>query len=239
MIINAQENFSECGHSNTEKRMGRPGNDTSLQAVPMRKLVDSCKRASFRLTLWEGETFNVETEKSNVKVRQNRKRQGPSGGRIVMLDIESAGELLTLQRAAFATEVFFTYPGYTDPITQTIDQLRAEFLQQDAVAVGFRQGTRLVGAARIRPMGPHAVFLYRLSVAPDKVGEGIALQVMKGALQTIREKFSNATRVEIGADGKVTWLIEWYERLGFDVFQRGTESSADEWKLVLDLPLSN
>lgn len=152
------------------------------------------------------------------------------------LGLDAAGEILTLQRAAFAVEVRFTFPNYTDPITQTLEELRAEFLDKNAVALGIRDRGRLIAALRMRPLEDGAIFFYRLSTAPDRVGEGLGRTLMQAAIDRVRDFYPQATRIEFSADGDNNWLISWYERLGFKVTVRGTENGPGEWRLAMDLP---
>jgi hypothetical protein len=65
---------------------------------------------------------------------------------ILDLGLPDAGEILTLQRAAFAQDCAVNYPGYTLPVTQTLDDLRAEMARDGAVALGIRDHGRLVAA---------------------------------------------------------------------------------------------
>ncbi|MDT0276743.1 GNAT family N-acetyltransferase [Blastococcus goldschmidtiae] len=88
---------------------------------------------------------------------------------------ENAGELLTLQRAAYATEARI----YGDPglpaMVQTLDQLAAEL----ATGPGFTAtvGTRIVGAVRGRIEGD-VLHVGRLTVAPDRQGQGIGTALL-------------------------------------------------------------
>ncbi len=79
-----------------------------------------------------------------------------------------AGELLTLQRAAFVTEAQL----YDDPrlpaLTETLEELRAAL----GLALTAREGARLVGAVRAR-VADGVLHVARLVVAPDQQGRGI------------------------------------------------------------------
>ena len=82
---------------------------------------------------------------------------------------EDAGELLTLQRAAFVTEAQL----YDDPrlpaLVETLDELRAAL---GALALAAHSGPRLVGSVRARVAGG-VLHVGRLVVAPDRQGQGI------------------------------------------------------------------
>jgi GNAT superfamily N-acetyltransferase len=86
---------------------------------------------------------------------------------------DDAGELLTLQRAAFVTEAQL----YGDPrlpaLVETVDQLRAAL----GLALTARSGPRLVGSVRARVAGG-VLHVGRLVVAPDQQGRGIGTDLL-------------------------------------------------------------
>lgn len=86
-----------------------------------------------------------------------------------------AGELLTLQRAAYATEARI----YGDPelpaLTQTLPELQTELAA--ATAWKASVGHRIVGAVRARVQGT-VLHVGRLTVAPDWQGYGIGSRLL-------------------------------------------------------------
>jgi GNAT superfamily N-acetyltransferase len=86
---------------------------------------------------------------------------------------DDAGELLTLQRAAFVTEAQL----YDDPrlpaLVETLDQLRAAL----GLALTARMGPRLVGSVRAR-VADGVLHVGRLVVAPDQQGRGIGAALL-------------------------------------------------------------
>lgn len=86
-----------------------------------------------------------------------------------------AGELLTLQRAAYVTEAQL----YGDPalpaLTQTLDELTTEL---NNPAIGVRDGARLIAAGRWRVVDGIAE-IGRLVVAPDRQGEGWGTRLLR------------------------------------------------------------
>ncbi|HYH26929.1 MAG TPA: GNAT family N-acetyltransferase [Blastococcus sp.] len=88
---------------------------------------------------------------------------------------EDAGELLTLQRAAYATEARI----YGDPelpaLTQTLSELQAELAT--ATALKACVGHRIVGAVRAHVEGT-VLHVGRLTVAPDWQGHGIGSRLL-------------------------------------------------------------
>lgn len=88
---------------------------------------------------------------------------------------EDAGELLTLQRAAYATEARI----YGDPelpaLTQTMPELQFELAS--ATALKASVGHRIVGAVRAHVEG-QVLHVGRLTVAPDWQGRGIGSRLL-------------------------------------------------------------
>jgi len=88
---------------------------------------------------------------------------------------EDAGELLTLQRAAYTTEARL----YGDPelpaLTQTLFELQEELAS--VVALKATAGHRLVGAVRAHVDGT-VLHIGRLVVAPDWQGRGVGSRLL-------------------------------------------------------------
>ena len=99
----------------------------------------------------------------------------------VRLGVEDAGELLTLQRAAYVTEAQLNDDVRIPPLTQTLDQLRAELASPSVQAWGVRRGGRLVAAVRLRVLGDGTVEVGRLVVAPDLQGHGLGSGLLAAA----------------------------------------------------------
>ena len=104
--------------------------------------------------------------------------------RVTRLGEADAGEVLTLQRAAFVGEARLYDDPHIPPLTQSLDELVRELGRPDVVALGVREHGRLVGACRLRVDG-RVAHLGRLGVAPDRQGEGVGaalLAAVDGAL---------------------------------------------------------
>lgn len=91
------------------------------------------------------------------------------------VELADAGELLTLQRAAYVTEARL----YRDPelpgLTQSLAELVAEL--GEAVALKAVAGHRIVGAVRARVDGS-VLHIRRLTVAPDWQGRGVGSRLL-------------------------------------------------------------
>lgn len=131
-----------------------------------------------------------------------------------------AGEVLTLQRAAFVSEAQIY--GSTDmpPLTQTLEQVTAEL--REGTALGARTGHRLVGAIRYRIDGD-LLLIGRIAVAPDQQGEGIGRLLLTAA-----EERSGASQAELFTGSLSEANIRLYERCGYAVSERIPDGDGTE-----------
>ena len=99
---------------------------------------------------------------------------------IILLGGEDAGEILTLQRAAYVTEAQAHADPGLPPLLQTLPELRAELASADVTALGIRDRGRLVATVRLRhdPADAHRAEVARLAVAPDRQGEGLGTRLL-------------------------------------------------------------
>lgn len=98
--------------------------------------------------------------------------------RIEPAGLSDAGELLTLQRAAYVTQAQLYDDPRLPPLTQTLDDLRADLLTWAALKAVL--GHRIVGTAKARADG-RVLRIGRLSVAPDLQGRGIGSALLAAA----------------------------------------------------------
>jgi ribosomal protein S18 acetylase RimI-like enzyme len=91
-----------------------------------------------------------------------------------------AGEVLTLQRAAFVTEAQAHGDPHLPPLTQTLAELRAELEDPSCHGWTVREAGRLVACVRVHVSGDIAD-LVRLVVAPDRQGGGIGTRLLRAA----------------------------------------------------------
>lgn len=89
---------------------------------------------------------------------------------------QDAGEILTVQRAAYVTEAQLHDDPWLPPLTQTLDELVAE-LARSTVALKAVSGHRLAGAVRARVEGS-VMHVGRLVVVPDLQGRGIGTRLL-------------------------------------------------------------
>lgn len=110
--------------------------------------------------------------------------------RIEDVSAPDAGELLTLQRAAYATEARI----YGDPalpaLTQTLEEVQQEL--DTAVALKAMDGSRMVGAVRAHIEGS-VLHIGRLTVAPDWQGRGVGSRLLTEIEGSRRDEVDSAT----------------------------------------------
>jgi GNAT superfamily N-acetyltransferase len=91
----------------------------------------------------------------------------------VELGPADAGEVLTLQRAAYVTEAQLHHDLGLPALSQSVQELAAELADPAVLALGVRQDDgRLLAAVRARTAGVVA-HVGRLAVVPDRQGQGL------------------------------------------------------------------
>jgi GNAT superfamily N-acetyltransferase len=132
-----------------------------------------------------------------------------SPGEVVLTPIsaEDAGEVLTVQRAAFVSEALIYGSVDMPPLVQTLDELEAEL--RDADGWVARIDGRLVGAIRTRQEG-RMLLIGRIAIAPDQQGSGIGRALLEAA-----ESSSDAEQAELFTGSLSEANIRLYERCGY------------------------
>ena len=97
------------------------------------------------------------------------------------VSLDDAGELLTLRRAAFVTEAQQYGDPNIPPLTQTLDELRADLTADGVITLGAWAGHRLIGSIRVVVEGAKAT-LGRFAVAPDLQGKGVGTRLLMAIL---------------------------------------------------------
>ncbi|AZS37259.1 hypothetical protein CVS47_01893 [Microbacterium lemovicicum] len=123
-----------------------------------------------------------------------------------------AGEVLTVQRAAFVSEALI----YGDPdqpaLTQTLAQLEAELVDAGGY-VAIVEG-RIVGAIRTRERGD-VLEIGRIAIAPDQQGGGLGRTLLATAERTTR-----CRTAELFTGSLSEANIRLYEDCGYEEFER-------------------
>ncbi|SIS14189.1 GNAT family N-acetyltransferase [Microbacterium sp. RURRCA19A] len=131
---------------------------------------------------------------------------------------DDAGEVLTIQRAAFAGEALIYGDPDMPPLTQTLEELEAELVENlGCVAL---QGERIVGAVRARRDG-ELLLIGRLAIAPDQQGGGLGSALLAAVEE--RGRRAGATEAELFTGGLSEANQRLYEREGY----HRTETTAD------------
>jgi ribosomal protein S18 acetylase RimI-like enzyme len=123
-----------------------------------------------------------------------------------------AGEVLTVQRAAFASEALIYGTADMPPLTQTLEELRAELA--DAKGWVARVGPRLVGAIRYRDTDD-LLLIGRIAIAPDLQGLGIGRTLLEAA-----ERDSRASEAELFTGSLSEANVRLYESCGYRIADR-------------------
>lgn len=126
------------------------------------------------------------------------------------LKSEHAGEVMTIQRAAYLQEARRYGAWDLPPLVETLDEIR-KHLEDGTPALGAFDGQRLVGSVRSRVDGER-MEVARLSVAPDVQGAGAGRKL----LQAIGEHAPHEVEVVwlfTGAESDGN--IAFYESAGF------------------------
>ena len=100
---------------------------------------------------------------------------------LVRLAQEDAGEVLTLQRAAYITEAQAHGDVDLPPLRQSLAELSAELADPDVLALGWRDDhRRLVAAVRARVAAARQsrAEIGRLIVAPDRQGQQLGTRLL-------------------------------------------------------------
>jgi ribosomal protein S18 acetylase RimI-like enzyme len=119
-----------------------------------------------------------------------------------------AGELLTLQRAAYLAEAAIYDDFRLPPLTETLAEIRTAVTELTVLKAVI--GTRIVGAARGRVTGDTCE-VGRLAVAPDLQGIGIGTSLVRA----IEDRFPGVRRYELFTGKRSEANIRLYERLGY------------------------
>ncbi|WIY05365.1 GNAT family N-acetyltransferase [Amycolatopsis mongoliensis] len=99
-------------------------------------------------------------------------------GRVRRLGVADAGEVLTLQRAAYVTEARAHDDWNLPPLLETLDETRAAL--SSCLSWGIRENDRLVASVRLT-VTRHVGVIGRLVVAPDRQGAGLGSRLLLAA----------------------------------------------------------
>ena len=105
-------------------------------------------------------------------------------GPLLRLGPADAGEVLTLQRAAYVPQARLHRDIDLPPLLERLDEVVAVLASPDVATLGLRDGGRLIATVRVR-IGPGEADIGRLAVAPDRQGEGIGTALLLAAEEAL------------------------------------------------------
>jgi GNAT superfamily N-acetyltransferase len=123
---------------------------------------------------------------------------------------DDAGEVMTLQRAAFVQEALIYGTPEMPPLTQTLEEVESE-LHENLGCVAL-DGPRMVGAVRARLDGS-LLLVGRIAIAPDRAGEGIGTTLLAAVERRGAE--AGATEAELFTGSLSEANLRLYEREGY------------------------
>lgn len=138
-----------------------------------------------------------------------------STARIRPITVDDAGEVLTLQRAAFVQEALIYNAVDMPPLTQTLDEVRGE-LEENLGCVAL-DGERMVGCVRARIDGD-LLLIGRIAIAPDQQGAGLGTALLSAVEERGRE--AGATTAELFTGSLSEANLRLYEREGYEESER-------------------
>ncbi|GAA0800026.1 GNAT family N-acetyltransferase [Spirilliplanes yamanashiensis] len=124
-----------------------------------------------------------------------------------------AGEIMTVQRAAYLTEGQRYGDVTIPPLTETADEVRA-VIAGGAVVLVARAGHRLAGSVRGHVEGRDGL-VGRLAVAPDLQGHGIGGRLLRAVEEALAGRVD---RLELFTGATSHDNVRLYERHGYVVF---------------------
>jgi ribosomal protein S18 acetylase RimI-like enzyme len=140
---------------------------------------------------------------------------------------EDAGEVLTVQRAAYVSEAQLYDTPHFSALTESVDDVRKAI--EESVVLVARLGTRIVGAVR-GVMDGDVCHVERLVVAPDLQGRGIGRRLLVAV-----EREVPAARFALHTGDRSVGNLGLYRSVGYEVAR--SERVGDTLTLVhLDKP---
>ena len=134
-------------------------------------------------------------------------------------DISDAEEILNLQKLAYQSEAAIYEDDSIPPLTQTFDEIRADFNKQ--VFLKASDEGRIIGSVR-GYIKEATCFIGRLIVHPEFQNQGIGTKLMNEIEYHLRK----AKRFELFTGHKSEKNISLYQKLGYRTFrvQKVTEN---------------
>lgn len=136
------------------------------------------------------------------------------------LSPQDAGEVLTLQRAAYVTEAQAHADMNLPPLRQSLAELVTELSDPHVLAVGWRDSSgRLVAAVRVRFGAPVArvAQIGRLTVVPDRQGQQLGTRLLSAIEDQLPD---SVTELRLFTGERSEGNLRLYRRLGYSEISR-------------------
>lgn len=130
--------------------------------------------------------------------------------------VADAGEILTVQRAAYATEAQLYGDPFLPPLVESLADLTASLATDAGTVLVASDGARLIGAVRLSVDGGTG-HIGRLVVAPDRQGAGLGTALLRAAEAAAP---SAVTRFELFTGAASVRNIALYVREGYVTYDR-------------------
>lgn len=127
-------------------------------------------------------------------------------------NLGDANEILALQKLAYQSEAQIYNNFNIEPLTQTLDALKAEF-RAKVFLKAVHEG-KIVGSGRAWEKGG-TCYIDRLVVHPDQQGKGLGTRLM----DAVEDHFASARRYEIFTGYRSQRNIAIYERRGYRMYK--------------------
>ncbi|MDQ0726039.1 GNAT family N-acetyltransferase [Microbacterium sp. W4I20] len=150
----------------------------------------------------------------------DQQRGGRAEPVISRISDRDAGEVLTVQRAAFVSEAAIYGSVDMPPLTQTLSELEAELRSESGFTA--RIDGRLVGAIRFVEKDG-LLLIGRIAIAPDMQGEGIGRSLLEAA-----EQSSAADEAELFTGSLSEANLRLYEACGYQEHERVPDGDGTE-----------
>jgi ribosomal protein S18 acetylase RimI-like enzyme len=135
---------------------------------------------------------------------------------IVVAEADDAGELITLQRAAFLRDAQIYGDPFMSSLVQTVEELRTEIDDSETVVLKAVLGHRIIGSIRCR-IANGTCHIWRLMTAPDLEGLGIGGKLLTAIEELVAPRVD---RFELDTGAKSEANIAMYKRRGYREFRR-------------------
>nr|WP_062330216.1 GNAT family N-acetyltransferase [Herbidospora sakaeratensis] len=136
-----------------------------------------------------------------------------------------AGEILTLQRAAYVSEAQLYGDPFIAPLVESLEQLRKAV--ESAVLLKAVDGGRVVGAVRglVADVTPgttagRVCVVGRLVVAPDRQGEGVGTALLEALHERVAAEHPDVHAFDLFTGHLSDANLRLYKRLGYGETRR-------------------